>query len=139
MFRQDSELPQFVQPLPQLIVAQTGPPLQPGRVMKRFEKIARQLLMADKLPQLGKSAFKPMNLCPADRNGIDERAKQEIAFRSEPLHLALVGYPLVPQNLEHLRYDLVEFNLLLFPEKCVPKMASFIRLSIRCRSIHCGI
>ena len=100
--------------------------------MHCLKNISRQFVFAGQFLELGKFAFQAADLGPTLHNEVHQRADHEITLSPKAFPFALVGYPLVAQDLEDLA-DLLKNlpseapALLAFPQAFVQIHAVFTR------------
>ena len=67
--------------------------------MHCLENVSRQLMFASQFLEFGKFAFQSADLGPTLHHQIYQRTDEKITLGTKPLSLALVGYPLLTEDL----------------------------------------
>jgi len=76
-------------------------------MMHCLKNVSRQFVFGCTFLKFFKVLSEQMNLTATLRDQIGQSPNQEIPFGAKPLHLTLMGYPLVSQDLKNLA-DLLE-------------------------------
>jgi hypothetical protein len=85
-----------------LRLAKAESSLPADQVMHCLKDITRQLMFAGQFLEFGKFTLQAADLGPALHHQINQRTNQKITLGTEALPFALIGYPLITQDLQNV-------------------------------------